>query len=206
MFDLDQQLSPADGTVVNFGYIENRRIESIKGATYSLDALLQGTGPAPVISAPTNAPHPPNAQTEDEHVKAHSTVNEEEFADVNGISYSLDDLMGGDVQNGATKTNSPKNSSIDMTDTKFSSGNEQKDASVDDEESASLGDQAAVAMNVGPKTMPWTYRGVPKPGNKMFFAVVYLGPGDYHRYDHCAFAYVYEVNSVTAAFTVPLRG
>lgn len=165
------QISPADGTVVNFGYIEDRRIGTVKGATYSLDALLQGTGPTSKV--PSNAPVYPDSSD------AHSHVQEEEFADVNGISYSLDDLIG---TTGSTQSDARQNKNIDMTDTKVPNGQEQ-DASVDStaESAAGMGDQAAVAMSVGPKAMPWTYRGVPKPGNKMFFAVVYLGPGDYHR-------------------------
>lgn len=135
--------------------------------------MLQGTGPTSKV--PANAP----VYSTDEDGKTHSHVQEEEFADVNGINYSLDDLIGA---TGSTQTDSRKNKDIDMSDTMVKNG-EEVDASVDsaDQDHAGMGEQAAVAMSVGPKAMPWTYRGVPKPGNKMFFAVVYLGPGDYHR-------------------------
>ncbi|CEG19341.1 phosphatidylserine decarboxylase, partial [Ceraceosorus bombacis] len=39
-------VSPADGTVLHFGTIQGRRVEQVKGITYSLDALL-GTSSEP---------------------------------------------------------------------------------------------------------------------------------------------------------------
>lgn len=150
------QISPADGRVVNFGYIENRQVEQVKGVTYSLDALLGGTGPAPTPSTiqPTSVDAPQ---------RNHALVNEEEFANVNGIEYSLEELIG---KEGATEKKNDAN---------------VVDATMDEAKGTTLHD-AAVAIEVAPASMPWTVKGVPKPGNKMFFAVVYLAPGDYHRW------------------------
>lgn len=40
---LFQKLSPADGTIVNFGPASNNRIEQLKGIDYSIDALIGST-------------------------------------------------------------------------------------------------------------------------------------------------------------------
>jgi phosphatidylserine decarboxylase len=151
------QISPADGRVVNFGYIENRQVEQVKGVTYSLDALLGGTGPAPTPTPstiqPTSVPKPK---------PAHALVDEEDFANVNGIEYSLEELIG---REGDSTKKEPS---------------AERDATLDQPARSTL-DDAAVAIEVAPASLPWTVKGVPKPGNKMFFAVVYLAPGDYHR-------------------------
>jgi phosphatidylserine decarboxylase len=149
--------------------IENRRVEQVKGVTYSLDALLSGSGPG-VVEKHTGTTTHPNASSAQGHptVSDESTVDEEEFANVNGISYSLDDLIG-DGQRPERQQREDKSSDTD-------------DASVDDAGRQSLVDQAAVAREVQTSGQPWALRSIPQPGNKMFFAVIYLAPGDYHRF------------------------
>ena len=217
-----QLISPADGRVVNFGYIENRRVEQIKGVSYSLDALLEGTGPKSDSSnssspnQPPSNPSPisgnPGTSTSDNAV-----VNEEEFANLNGLSYTIDQLMGDEPhanQNEVEESPSPattkrstwsrlfgrKSSTASAaTDRSIQSRNEPiHDASLpastpartdetDPAESAtkdhSMSEQISLATQTFDSTSPhWARRGVPKEGNKMFFCVVYLAPGDYHRF------------------------
>jgi phosphatidylserine decarboxylase len=154
------QVSPADGRVVNFGTVEGGRVEQVKGSTYSLAALLSGTGQVDPNAPPRNPPtaHVPHPQNTD-----HSTVDEAEFANVNGIAYSLNELLGPD---GEAKTT---------------------DASLDAKQQAEdptriLSHDAKVAIETAASSMPWAGGQVPKEGNKLFFAVVYLAPGDYHRF------------------------
>lgn len=129
----------------------------MKGSTYSLEALLNGTGQSketPPPPLPAHTPHP--------HNKDSITVDEKEFANVNGIAYSLEQLIGS--QN----------------------NQEVEDASVGG--SRSLAKDAKVAFAVAAKD--WGID-LPKKGNKMFFAVVYLAPGDYHRF-HSPTSWVVE--------------
>ena len=149
----------------------------MKGVTYSLDALLGGKGPTPQTSSPivnssSTSPTKPKSPAE-QH--APSTVDEEDFANVNGIEYSLDDLIGDETSSG--KQAGGEDVHLDQRSDKNGKA-EDHDASRDSKR-GSLLDHAAAMMEVGP--MPWTVKGVPRPGNKMFFAVVYLAPGDYHR-------------------------
>jgi phosphatidylserine decarboxylase len=43
-------VSPADGTVLHFGTIQDRRIEQVKGITYTLDVLLGVERPGCTVS------------------------------------------------------------------------------------------------------------------------------------------------------------
>ncbi|KAK4056992.1 phosphatidylserine decarboxylase 1 [Microbotryomycetes sp. JL221] len=168
-------VSPADGRVVNYGTVEGGRVAQIKGGTYSLDALLAGTGQVDnsTLTKPHNfKPHPQQADP--------IQVDEKDFADVNGIHYTLDQLIG---KTGGTDAST--SSTHDATLSKEEELEEQKRGGL----KRSLTADASVAKEVSALTRtndagddnknPWS--GV-KEGNKLFFTVIYLAPGDYHRY------------------------
>lgn len=81
-------------------------------------------------------------------------VDEEEFAEVNGISYTLDSLLGYD-----------KESTIEHKK-QDSQGNIVPDIEADQKSKKSdYRDELQM-----------------RPGNALFFCVIYLAPGDYHRF------------------------
>jgi phosphatidylserine decarboxylase len=135
-----------------------------------LEALLSGTGQVDnsAVKPFSHKPHPQQAEP--------SKVDEKDFADLNGIHYSLDQLMGDDGS-GATQA----------TDASLSKEEEADEASKRNGLKRSMTGDASVAAEVSStpetgglnKRSPWA---TPKPGNKLFFTVVYLAPGDYHRY------------------------
>ena len=198
-------VSPADGTVLHFGTIQDLRVEQVKGITYSLDALLGVERPGtPVLNT---APH--------EHNRDMSIVDDREFANVNGIEYSLDQLIGGPSSPGTTGTSTPASeqggarpSDGVVTDigTVVDTGaspkkyGEQIDASVEPEQSLeeTIVHDASVALQMGnglangklAKRRSASGKSV-KPGNSLFFTVIYLAPGDYHRF-HSPTAWVVE--------------
>ena len=159
-------MSPADGRVVNFGVIEGGRIQSIKGATYSLEALLQGAG------STEGQDEKPHGLARHPHDVDDAKIDEKEFANVNGISYSLAELMGqtGDESAAASgaqaRTGSPKDASISDAE-----ANKHRDAP-----KRSLSGDVAVATEIAKAAFE------PREGNKLCFAVIYLAPGDYHRF------------------------
>ncbi|KAF8176510.1 hypothetical protein BJ912DRAFT_930720 [Pholiota molesta] len=75
------EVSPADGTVLHFGQLTDSRVEQVKGITYSLDTLLgieRPGSPTSVIKGGSNM----------------SVVDDYEFPIVNGIDYTLEQLIG----------------------------------------------------------------------------------------------------------------
>ncbi|KAJ7139016.1 phosphatidylserine decarboxylase 1 [Mycena epipterygia] len=184
-------VSPADGKMLHFGTIHDLRVEQVKGITYSLDALLgvERPGTPPAVSA--HMPVSPNMPVVDDH----------EFANVNGIEYSLDQLLG--VSSPSTpgsntptsETPPPPPAAADAPPTKFG---KQIDASVvaperDLQETMRHDASVAAEMGVRPsleRTRTTSGTSV-KPGNSLFFAVIYLAPGDYHRF-HSPTAWVVE--------------
>ncbi|KAJ7430174.1 phosphatidylserine decarboxylase 1 [Mycena galericulata] len=169
-------ISPADGTILHFGTITDLRVEQVKGITYSLDALLgvdrPGTPSIPAV-------HSPNMPVVDDH----------EFANVNGIEYSLDQLLGSSEPSTPTSESPP--SSQDAP-TKYG---KQTDASVVEPErdlQETLRHDASVAAEMGVRpALTRTSSHAPRPGNSLFFTVIYLAPGDYHRF-HSPTAWVVE--------------
>ncbi|SGY91945.1 BQ5605_C038g11707 [Microbotryum silenes-dioicae] len=162
-------VSPSDGKVVNFGVVEGGRVEQVKGSTYSLEALLNGTGPA--SDTPTSKSRRPYVAPEHPHKAEPISVNEEEFANINDISYSLDELMG-------NRPIGPGSSPSFTTEDASLSSSEQHLASTQGPK-RSLSTDAKVALEVSSSSSNPTN---PKQGHKLFFTVVYLAPGDYHRY------------------------
>ncbi|KAJ7430055.1 phosphatidylserine decarboxylase 1 [Mycena galericulata] len=155
--------APADGTILHFGTITDLRVEQVKGITYSLDALLGVDRPG-TPSIP--AVHSPNMPV-----------------------YSLDQLLGSSEPSTPTSESPP--SSQDAP-TKYG---KQTDASVVEPErdlQETLRHDASVAAEMGVRpALTRTSSHAPRPGNSLFFTVIYLAPGDYHRF-HSPTAWVVE--------------
>lgn len=149
-------VSPADGKVLKFGVIENGEIEQVKGMTYSIDALLGLNNKK--LAAPMHTLHFDHADDDETVVK-----RDEEFAKINGISYTVDDLVGG----------APSEFHMNELDYKDSGDGTAKGSK------SSISKEISVAQNLAP-----SHKDYLKTSNQkqLYFAVIYLAPGDYHRY------------------------
>ncbi|CAL8574296.1 phosphatidylserine decarboxylase 1 [Xanthoria parietina] len=154
-------LSPADGRVLQMGMIENGEVEQVKGMTYSLDALL---GKEPPMADPT--PTGPEEEPGDHVAQSVKVGNEdiikadEEFANVNGISYTLPNLFSG-----------PRGGEGPAT----------MDASTTPKSSSEAEVRAEFALGDGSQRSWWSPIAKKVP-TALFYVVVYLAPGDYHRF------------------------
>ncbi|KAL7625528.1 phosphatidylserine decarboxylase 1 [Parahypoxylon ruwenzoriense] len=161
-------LSPSDGRVLQFGQIEGNDIEQVKGMTYTIDGLLGKHTPPSSISEKVKAtghPHEPaQIHGHEEIIKAH-----EEFARVNGISYTLPDLLSG-PEDGHQRPEKLEDQAV-----------------VPDSPSAVSEVRADLAL--GEK--PWYALLSPDNRTALYYAVVYLAPGDYHHF-HSPTSWVVE--------------
>lgn len=157
-------LSPADGRVLQFGIIEHGEVEQVKGMTYSLDALLgsDGTEIRQEESTKEGKANQPVQIEEEDIIKA-----DEEFANMNGISYTLPNLFSG-----------PKNQ------VKIPS----MDASTTSKPASESEVRADLALGDG-RSRSWFSN--TKTPTALFYIVIYLAPGDYHRF-HSPTSWVVE--------------
>lgn len=142
-------VSPSDGKVLHFGVVQDKQIEQIKGVSYDLDALL-GNDDKPI------SPVDHAIFSGSSHI-----VDEEEFANVNGIEYSLDDMLA-------------EGSNVQTASTVGPDGLSKEDAHTDPSVENALSKLADVDSHIKDHKV--------KAGNALFFCVVYLAPGDYHRF------------------------
>ncbi|EEP77999.1 phosphatidylserine decarboxylase proenzyme [Uncinocarpus reesii 1704] len=147
-------LSPADGRILQFGRIEKGEVEQVKGMTYSLDALLGRDAGSPRLEAT----HPTfeTAEMTPTNADSDNMAAEEEFAKMNGISYTLPSLLSGGK--GGKKASS-------------------MDASVE----SSYKSEAKVQADLAKSETPW-YLPKPTSNRALYYVVIYLAPGDYHRF------------------------
>ncbi|KAI9726464.1 MAG: phosphatidylserine decarboxylase 1 [Chrysothrix sp. TS-e1954] len=161
-------VSPADGKVIQFGTIEQGQVEQVKGVTYSLDALLGAQRPLTAssnIASSSQSPQPSaerNRSGDQEHIDA-----DEEFAQVNGISYTLPNLFSG-------QGSKPASSTSDLPSDQSTMPRPSSESEVGSE----------LALSDAEQEGPWwaPLRNSPTRPTTLYYMVVYLAPGDYHRF------------------------
>lgn len=189
--DPNALVSPADGKVVQFGYIESGEVEQVKGVTYSVDALL-GTTPGGKNTRPATSKQGmpgsplPSVGREKLGDNSESIRADEEFAQVNGISYTLPNLLSGGAPGDHLREG----------------GQEHRDAGSPSDQSTTprASSEAEVAKDLassprGISRWLWSRSKVPasptSPATEaeqatgptaLYYCVIYLAPGDYHRF------------------------
>lgn len=146
-------LAPSDGRILQFGMIERGEVEQVKGMTYNLDALLGAATP----SHADRSQRLTDSTTEPTQKDVDNMQSDKEFARMNGISYTLPALLSGD-------TTAKRRSSMD--------------ASTASKATSEIQVQEELARGDG---TPW-YAPKTAANHALFYVVIYLAPGDYHRF------------------------
>ena len=136
--------------------IEHGEVEQVKGMTYSLDALLGREAPG----IKSHEDKLPNEAKESSKQGSQDVIQaDEEFAKVNGISYSLPNLFSGPQ----SQDRAPS-----------------MDASTTPKSSSEAEVRADLALGDGSNKSWFSSR--TKSETALYYIVVYLAPGDYHRF------------------------
>lgn len=158
-FDL---VSPSDGKILGFGVVEDGEIEQVKGMTYSVDALLGMKREK--LAAPS---HSPDFDFEFDDSTMYS--EHEEFAKNNGINHSKTDFDDIDLN---TSLDSDSDDELRLD---FQDGGDGTAAG----SKSTIENELKVAKNLTPTKLD-NFKS--SDNKQLYFAVIYLAPGDYHRF------------------------
>ncbi|RXK42424.1 phosphatidylserine decarboxylase [Tremella mesenterica] len=179
-------VSPADGRVLHFGQILDNQVEQVKGLTYSLDALLGSKSSA---HGPSTSLPPSSSSSE--------VVDHTHFAEINDISYSLSDLLGTSSSSSPSSSSSSSNglqyqdenqNQIQVPDPSLPSGPGGESDASHYQPGGDLSHDTSVAVSLGSSALSnlttSNSHSLPSlnPDNSLYFLVIYLAPGDYHRF------------------------
>ncbi|SCW04007.1 LAFE_0H03862g1_1 [Lachancea fermentati] len=155
----DVVVCPSDGKVLQLGVIDSQtgQIEQVKGMTYSVREFL-GTHSHPLMTRNSSSDSINTSSSDEEQA---------EFARINNIPYTLSDMIG----------ETPGGQNPHLQEIKYK---EEGDKSL---ESASPSGTKIVKLLGQLSTHYLSKATNTDPTNtQLFFAVIYLAPGDYHHY------------------------
>nr|POF23956.1 phosphatidylserine decarboxylase proenzyme 1, mitochondrial [Quercus suber] len=184
-------VSPADGKVVQFGYIESGEVEQVKGVTYSVDALLgmqkgsKNTRPETSRQGMPGSPQP-SAERQKLEDNSESIRADEEFAQVNGISYTLPNLFSGGSPGDRSQKGSQAHRDADQPSDQSTTSRASSEAEVAKDLAASPRGISRWLWSrskspASPSSPPTEAEKATGP-TALYYCVIYLAPGDYHRF------------------------